>query len=67
MVMAALMESRSAIHWERKQVFPLCRVPDPHAYAATPTVRLLANTGFLPRSLALDGYNIGDGRCGMII
>jgi len=40
---------------------------DPHAYAAALTEWLQANTGILPRSLALDGKNIGDGKCGMII
>lgn len=40
---------------------------DPHAYAAALTEWLQANTGILPRSLALDGKNIGDGTCGMII
>ncbi|MDA0767701.1 MAG: DUF4338 domain-containing protein [Verrucomicrobia bacterium] len=40
---------------------------DPHAYAATLTEWLQANAGILPRSLALDGKNIGDGKCGMII
>lgn len=40
---------------------------DPHAYAAALTGWLQANTGILPRSLALDGKHIGDGKCGMIV
>lgn len=40
---------------------------DPHAYAAALTAWLQANTGILPRSLALDGKSIGDGKCGMIV
>jgi Domain of unknown function (DUF4338)/DDE_Tnp_1-associated len=40
---------------------------DPTAYAHALTVWLQANNGLLPRSLALDGKNIGDGKCGMII
>jgi hypothetical protein len=40
---------------------------DPKAYAAALTRWLQANTGILPRSLALDGKSIGDGKCGMII
>ena len=40
---------------------------DPHAYAAALTAWLQANTGILPRSLALDGKSVGDGKCGMIV
>jgi hypothetical protein len=40
---------------------------DPKAYAAALTQWLQANTGILPRSLAIDGKSIGDGKCGMII
>jgi hypothetical protein len=40
---------------------------DPKAYAAALTKWLQANTGILPRSLAIDGKTIGDGKCGMII
>ena len=40
---------------------------DPAAYAQALTVWLQTNSGLLPRSLALDGKSIGDGRCGMII
>lgn len=40
---------------------------DPHAYASALTQWLQANTGILPRSLALDGKSIGDGKCGMIV
>ncbi len=40
---------------------------DPSAYAHALTAWLQANTGVLPRSLALDGKSVGDGRCGMII
>jgi hypothetical protein len=40
---------------------------DPHAYAATLTDWLQAHSGILPRSLALDGKTIGDGKCGMIV
>jgi hypothetical protein len=40
---------------------------DPHAYAAALNAWLQANSGILPRSLALDGKSIGDGKCGMII
>ena len=39
----------------------------PPAYARALTAWLQANAGLLPRSLALDGKNVGDGRCGMII
>ena len=31
------------------------------------TAWLQANTGILPRSLALDGKSVGDGKCGMIV
>jgi hypothetical protein len=40
---------------------------DPEAYAQALTAWLQANSGLLPRSLALDGKSVGDGRCGMII
>ena len=40
---------------------------DPSAYARALTAWLQANVGVLPRSLALDGKSVGDGRCGMII
>jgi len=40
---------------------------DPHAYSAALTEWLQVNSGILPRSLALDGKNIGDGKCGMIV
>jgi len=40
---------------------------DPSAYAHALTAWLQANAGVLPRSLALDGKSVGDGRCGMII
>jgi hypothetical protein len=40
---------------------------DPEAYARALTAWLQANTGLLPRSLALDGKSIGAGKCGMII
>jgi hypothetical protein len=40
---------------------------DPHAYAAALTDWLQAHSGILPRSLALDGKIIGDGKCGMIV
>jgi len=40
---------------------------DPHAYAAALTEWLQVNSGILPRSLALDGKTIGDGKCGMIV
>ena len=36
-------------------------------YAAALTAWLQANTGILPRSLALDGKSVGDGKCGMIV
>jgi hypothetical protein len=40
---------------------------DPVAYARALTAFLQAHAGLLPRSLALDGKSVGDGRCGMII
>ena len=40
---------------------------NPQEFAKVLTTWLQANTGTLPRSLALDGKSIGDGRCGMII
>ena len=40
---------------------------DPNAYAQALTAWLQANSGLLPRSLALDGKSIGDGKCGMIV
>jgi len=40
---------------------------DPAAYARTLTGFLQAHAGLLPRSLALDGKSVGDGRCGMIV
>ncbi len=40
---------------------------DPAAYAKALTAWLQAHSGVLPRSLALDGKSVGDGRCGMII
>lgn len=40
---------------------------DPHAYSAALTEWLQANSGILPRSPALDGKSIGDGKCGMIV
>lgn len=40
---------------------------DPHAYAKALTAWLQENNGLLPRSLAIDGKHIGDGKCGMII
>ena len=40
---------------------------EPSAYARALTAWLQANAGVLPRSLALDGKSVGDGRCGMII
>lgn len=40
---------------------------DPAAYAQALTRWLQANAGVLPRSLALDGKSVGDGRCGMIV
>jgi hypothetical protein len=40
---------------------------DPVAYAQALTALLQAHAGLLPRSLALDGKSVGNGRCGMII
>lgn len=40
---------------------------EPAAYARALTAWLQANAGVLPRSLALDGKCVGDGRCGMIL
>ena len=40
---------------------------DPAAYARALTAYLQAHAGLLPRSLALDGKSVGNGRCGMII
>ena len=40
---------------------------DPAAYARALTAFLQAHAGLLPRSLALDGKSVGNGRCGMII
>jgi len=40
---------------------------DPAAYARALTAFLQAHGGWLPRSLALDGKSVGNGRCGMII
>jgi hypothetical protein len=40
---------------------------EPTAYARALTAWLQANAGVLPRSLALDGKSVGDGRCGMIV
>ncbi len=40
---------------------------DPVAYARALTAWLQANAGLLPRSLALNGKSVGNGRCGMII
>ena len=40
---------------------------DPTAYARALTAFLQAHTGLLPRSLALDGKSVGNGRCGMIV
>jgi hypothetical protein len=40
---------------------------DPNAYARALNAWLGQHTGLLPRSLALDGKSVGDGRCGMII
>jgi hypothetical protein len=40
---------------------------EPHAYARAVTAWLQANAGLLPRTLALDGKSVGNGRCGMII
>jgi hypothetical protein len=40
---------------------------DPEAYVRALTAWLQANAGVLPRSLALDGKSVGNGRCGMIV
>ena len=40
---------------------------DPAAYARALTAFLQAHAGLLPRSLALDGKSVGNGKCGMII
>jgi Domain of unknown function (DUF4338)/DDE_Tnp_1-associated len=40
---------------------------DPAAYARALTAYLQAHAGLLPRSLALDGKSVGNGRCGMIV
>lgn len=40
---------------------------EPAAYARALTAWLQANAGLLPRSLALDGKSVGNGRCGMIV
>ena len=40
---------------------------DPKTYSDALNKWLQANTGILPRSLAIDGKSIGDGKCGMII
>lgn len=40
---------------------------DPAAYARALTAFLQAHAGWLPRSLALDGKSVGNGRCGMIV
>jgi hypothetical protein len=40
---------------------------DPVAYARALTAFLQAHADLLPRSLALDGKSVGNGRCGMII
>jgi len=40
---------------------------DPAAYARALTAYLQAHAGLLPRSLALDGKSVGNGRCGMVI
>jgi hypothetical protein len=40
---------------------------DPQDYARALTAWLQANAGLLPRSLALDGKSVGNGRCGMIV
>ena len=40
---------------------------DPAAYARALTGYLQAHAGLLPRSLALDGKSVGNGRCGMIV
>jgi hypothetical protein len=40
---------------------------DPAAYARALTAFLQAHAGRLPRSLALDGKSVGNGKCGLII
>ena len=40
---------------------------DPAAYAGALTAFLQAHAGRLPRSLALDGKSVGNGKCGLII
>jgi hypothetical protein len=40
---------------------------DPAAYARALTAFLQIHAGCLPRSLALDGKSVGNGRCGMIV
>jgi len=45
----------------------LLGVIDPAAYARALTAFLQANAGLLPRSLALDGKSVGNGKCGMIV
>ncbi|MEO8351483.1 MAG: Druantia anti-phage system protein DruA, partial [Chthoniobacteraceae bacterium] len=40
---------------------------DPADYARALSAWLQVNTGLLPRSLALDGKSVGNGKCGMII
>ncbi len=40
---------------------------DPAAYARALSAFLQAHAGWLPRSLALDGKSVGNGRCGMIV
>jgi len=45
----------------------LMNLVDPQAYSAALTAWLQANAGILPRSLALDGKSVGDGKCGMIV
>jgi hypothetical protein len=45
----------------------LMNLIDPKKYATALTAWLQDNNGILPRSLALDGKTVGDGKCGMII
>ena len=40
---------------------------DPAAYARALTAFLQHHAGLLPRSLALDGKSVGNGKCGMIV
>jgi hypothetical protein len=40
---------------------------DPAAYARALTAFLQAHARLLPRSLALDGKSVGNGKCGMIV